>query len=61
MNKNDELYVDVCASNDLVIGGGYIFSHRDNHKKPWRSSDKTNENQIDHIAISRRQDVHKYF
>ena len=53
MNENGELYTDFCANNDLVIGGT-IFSHRDIHKKTWRSPDMATYNQIDHIAISRR-------
>ncbi|XP_073670704.1 uncharacterized protein [Paramisgurnus dabryanus] len=53
MNHNGELFVDFCAMNDLVIGGT-LFPHKESHKVTWRSPDGSVENQIDHIAISRR-------
>ncbi|XP_052224834.1 uncharacterized protein LOC127840456 [Dreissena polymorpha] len=52
-NENGELFTDFCANNDLVIEGT-ISSHRDIHRKTSRSPDMATENQIDHIAISRR-------
>ena len=53
INENGELFTDLCETNDLVIGGT-IFPHRRIHKVTWRSPDMKTENQIDHIAISRR-------
>ncbi|GFR93940.1 RanBP-type and C3HC4-type zinc finger-containing protein 1 [Elysia marginata] len=49
INNNGERLVELCASNDLVIGGT-LFEHPAIHKLTWYSpSDK---NQIDHIAIN---------
>ncbi|XP_035692545.1 craniofacial development protein 2-like [Branchiostoma floridae] len=53
MNHNGELFVDFCSVNDMVIGGT-LFPHKESHKVTWRSPDGSYENQIDHIAISRR-------
>ncbi|XP_078603943.1 uncharacterized protein LOC144877771 [Branchiostoma floridae x Branchiostoma japonicum] len=53
MNHNGELFVDFCSVNDMVIGGT-LFPHKESHKVTWRSPDGSWENQIDHIAISRR-------
>ena len=53
MNENGERFADLCALNQLVIGGS-IFPHKRIHKATWRSPDHVTENQIDHICISRR-------
>lgn len=53
MNHNGELFVDFCSMNDLVIGGT-LFPHTESHKVTWQTPDGSAENQIDHIAISRR-------
>ncbi|KAG7507515.1 hypothetical protein JOB18_036752 [Solea senegalensis] len=53
MNHNGELFVDFCSLNDLVIDGT-LFPHKESHKVTWRSPNGSVENQIDHIAISRR-------
>ncbi|XP_078617289.1 uncharacterized protein LOC144885281 [Branchiostoma floridae x Branchiostoma japonicum] len=53
MNHNGELFVDFCSVNDMIIGGT-LFPHKESHKVTWRSPDGSWENQIDHIAISRR-------
>lgn len=45
MNKNETLFVDFCAFNELVIGGS-LFPHKLTHKTP--------ENQIDHTTIARK-------
>ena len=45
MNENGESFADMCALNQLVIGG-IIFPHKRIHK--------ATENQIDHICISRK-------
>ena len=50
MNENGELFADLCAENDLVIGGS-IFPHKEIHKITWVSPDKQTFNQIDHICI----------
>ncbi|KAI8514967.1 hypothetical protein Bbelb_075580 [Branchiostoma belcheri] len=52
-NQNGELFVDFCSLNDMVIGGT-LFPHKKSHKVTWRSPDGAVENQIDHIAVSRR-------
>ena len=44
-NENGQLFVDFCASHDLVIGGT-IFPHKDCHKVTWVSPDHKTENQI---------------
>lgn len=49
-NKNEQLFVDFCASHDLVIGGT-IFPHKDCHKVTWVLPDHKTESQIDHVAI----------
>ena len=48
MNENGERFADVCADNNLVIGGT-VFPHKPIHKATWISPDHTTENQIDHI------------
>ena len=53
MNENGQLFADFCLENDLAIGGS-LFPHKTKHKATWVSPDHTTENQIDHVAISRR-------
>lgn len=53
MNDNGQLFADFCLENDLVIGGS-LFPHKTKHKATWVSPDHITENQIDHIAVSRR-------
>ena len=53
MNENGELFADMCALNQLVMGGS-IFPHKRIHKATWRSPDHVTENQIDHICINQR-------
>ena len=53
MNESDERFADLCALNQVVIGGS-IFPHKRIHKATWRSPDHRTENQIDHICISRK-------
>ena len=53
MNDNGERFADLCANNQLVIGGS-IFPHKRIHKATWISPDHVTENQIDHICISRK-------
>ena len=48
---NGECFADLCALNQLVIGGS-IFPHKRIHKAPWISPNNVTENQIDHICIS---------
>ena len=52
MNENGERFADLCALNQLVIGGS-IFPHKCIHKATWRSPDHVTENQKDHICIGR--------
>ena len=53
MTNNGDHFYDFCATNQLVIGGT-LFPHPRPHKVTWRSPDGVTENQIDHIAISKR-------
>lgn len=53
INENEELFCDFCATKGLVIGGP-LFRHKTSHKVTWRSPDDMTENQIDHVAISRK-------
>ncbi|CAH2246331.1 Hypothetical predicted protein [Pelobates cultripes] len=53
MNDNGEIFVELCALNNLVIGGS-IFPHKQIHKNTWVSPDSVTENQIDHICISKK-------
>ena len=53
MNVNGEHFADFCDLQDLVIGGT-IFPHKQIHKATWRHPNCTAENQIDHMAYSRK-------
>lgn len=53
MNENGRLFADLCIRSELVIGGT-LFPHKDIHKITWVSSDHRTQNQIDHIAISKK-------
>ena len=53
MNENGELFADVCADNDMVIGGS-LFPHKDLHKTTWVSHEQKTENQKDHICMNRK-------
>ena len=53
MNENGERFADLCALNQLVIGGS-IFPHKRIHKATWVSPDHRTENQIDHICINQK-------
>ena len=53
MNENGERFADLCALNQLVIGGSF-FPHKRIHKATWISLNHVTENQIDHICISRK-------
>uniref|UniRef100_A0A8C3IT77 Endonuclease/exonuclease/phosphatase domain-containing protein n=1 Tax=Chrysemys picta bellii TaxID=8478 RepID=A0A8C3IT77_CHRPI len=53
MSENGESFVDLCALNNLVIGGS-IFPHKQIHKSTWVSPAGTTENQIDHVCISKK-------
>ena len=51
INDNGERLVDLCGTNNLVIGGT-IFPHRGIHKLTWISPNGRDKNQIDHIIIN---------
>ena len=53
MNENGELFANMCATNEIVIGGT-VFPHKMCHKATWFSPDQRTENQIDHICINRK-------
>ena len=50
-NDNGERLVELCAINNLVIGGT-LFTHRDIHKLTWISPNGRDRNQIDHLMIN---------
>jgi hypothetical protein len=52
-NDNGERFVDLCATNQLVIGGT-LFINRDIYKLTWYSNDGVTRSQLDHFTISRR-------
>ena len=53
MNKNGQLFSELCSSCELIIRGT-VFPHKTCHKVSWAYPDNITENQIDHIAISER-------
>ena len=53
LNENGERFADLCAFNDLAIGGS-IFPLKTIHKATWISPDGRSSNQIDHIASGRK-------
>jgi exonuclease III len=52
-NDNGERLVNFCTINNLVIGGT-LFTHQNIHKLTWMSPNGRDQNQIDHIMISKR-------
>ncbi|XP_059163494.1 craniofacial development protein 2-like [Physella acuta] len=50
INENGELFADFCAFNDLIIGGGTIFSHN----TTWTSPDGKTKKKIDYFTVSRK-------
>ena len=53
MNGTGERVANLCAKNDLVIGGS-VFPRKRTPIATWASPDHSTENQIDHICVSRR-------
>ena len=53
MNENGEMLANLCATNQLVIGGS-LFSHKRIHKATWISPDHRKENQINHVCINKK-------
>ena len=53
INENEELLVDFCGDNDLVIGGT-LFLHKNIHKITWNSPNGREKNQINHLIINGR-------
>ena len=53
MNNNGERLADLCALNNLVVGGS-VLKHRRLHKTTWALSDLSTENQIDYVCIWRK-------
>jgi len=53
MTENGELFGELCARCDLIIGGT-VFPHKTCHKVSWVYPDNIMGTQINHIAISKR-------
>jgi len=53
MTENGELFTELCARCDLIIGGT-VLPLKTCHKVSWVSPDNTTESQTDHIVISKR-------
>ena len=53
INENGERWADFCQTNELVRGGT-LFPHKDCHKRTWVSPGGGTENQLDHVAFSKR-------
>ena len=53
VDENKERFADMCALNQLAIGGS-IFPHKHIPKATWISPNHVTENQTDHICISRK-------
>ena len=53
MNDNGERCTDFCQVNELLIGG-MLFPHKECHKQTWMAPYGGTENQIDHMAFSKR-------
>ena len=53
INDNGERWADFCQTNELVIGGT-LFPHKDCYKRTWVSPGGGTENQLDHVAFSKR-------
>lgn len=53
MNENGERLADLCANNNLVIGGS-VFPHKRIHKATWVSRDLSTENQIHNFCITKK-------
>ena len=53
MNDNGVRWADFCLVNEFVIGGT-LFPHKKCHRRTWVSLDGGTENQIDHMAFSKR-------
>ena len=51
MNENEGRLAELCALNDLVIGGT-LFEHRDIYMLTWTSPNGHDSNQIDYIIIN---------
>ena len=47
------MFIDVCAQNELVIGGT-LFKHKNIHKYTCTSPNGHTTNQIDHVAVKRK-------
>ena len=53
MNENGEKWADLFQADELVIGGT-LFPHKESYIRMWMSPDGGTENQIDHVAFSKR-------
>ncbi|XP_056022186.1 craniofacial development protein 2-like [Ostrea edulis] len=51
INDNGERLIEMCITNNLVIGGS-LFQHKNIHKTTWTSPSGRLHNQIDHIMIN---------
>jgi endonuclease/exonuclease/phosphatase family metal-dependent hydrolase len=53
MNENGEMMANLCAINEIVIGGR-LFPNRRIYTATWISQDHKTDNQIDHVCINRK-------
>ncbi|XP_053956129.1 uncharacterized protein LOC128861771 [Anastrepha ludens] len=53
ITENGRMLTEMCATNNLVIGGT-LLPHKYIHKVTWVSPDSHTENQIHHILISKK-------
>ena len=51
INHNGRRLYDLCAENNVAIGGT-LFPHREIHKMTWTSPDGKTHTQIDHVIIN---------
>ena len=63
-NENGDIFIDLCANYDLIIGGS-LFLHKDIHKATWVAPNHHTANQSDRLAIRKKWrrsllDVHSY-
>lgn len=54
MIENGEMFKEFCNNYDLALGAK-TFIHEEKYKVTWISPDRTQNNEIDHIEISKKR------